>query len=212
MPARWTGPLVIALIFCGVALILIVNLDLGGRRPAGEGANPSKSALSVEAQPTPRPAKPAGFREYPIGDEVLKNAMRIAAVWLPPVRMQDDVGQPANDMIHLEADIHAAEGNPNGFPRDEFVPYLPIAYTITRLDKPTGDKLEGVLMPMVARDGWHYGANVIMPGPGHYRLAYHIEPPAAGRHADPATGVDPWWPPFVVSFDWNFEGVPSPGT
>lgn len=202
----------IALIFCGIALILVLNLDLSGGGVKGE--NTPAPATEVQTAPAPVPAKPAGFREYPIGDEVVKNAMRIAAVWLPPVQMQGDAEMlaPMANMIHLEADIHAAEGNPNGFPRDEFVPYLAITYTITPLDKKTNsESLRGPLLPMVARDGWHYGASLLMPGPGRYRLDYHIEPPSAGRHADAATGVAPWWAPFDVSFDWDFQGVPSSG-
>ena len=63
-------------------------------------------------------------------------------------------------------------------------------------------------MPMVARDGLHYGATIEMPGDGHYKLTYAIKPPSAGglgRHVDPATGVEPWWKPFEVSFDWDFN-------
>ena len=214
MRARWSGPLVISLIFCGVALILILNLDLGGMGSKVETTSSAPSDLN----PAPTRAKPAGFREYPIGDDVVKNAMRIAAVWLPPVPMEGGSEMPgaSADMVHLEADIHAAEGNPNGFPRDEFVPYLTISYTLTPLDRktggPAGEVLRGSLSPMVARDGWHYGASLLMPGPGRYRLDYHLEPPSAGRHADAATGVAPWWAPFDVSFDWVFEGVPRSGT
>lgn len=198
----------IALIFGGVALVLFVNLDLSGGAPRDE----TKAPPATSSAPTPRPAKPAGFREYPIGDDVEKNAMRIAAVWLPPVQMQGDEEGSASmaDMVHLEADIHAAEGNPNGFPRDEFVPYLGISYTITPLDGKSNETLKGTLAPMVARDGWHYGASLLMPGPGRYRLTYHFDPPSAGRHADAATGVAPWWAPFEVSFDWDYAGPSEP--
>ena len=64
-------------------------------------------------------------------------------------------------------------------------------------------------MPMVARDGLHYGATIEMPKAGRYKLTYAIEPPSdggLGRHVDPATGVDPWWKPFEVSFDWDYPG------
>ena len=135
--------------------------------------------------------------------------MRIAAVWLPPVQMEGMAGPASSDMIHLEADIHATEGNQNGFAKDEFVPYLTVHYTIV----PEGEAaksvepIRGDLMPMVARDGWHYGASIAMPKAGRYKLTYTIEPPsAAGRHSDPATGVDPWWKPFEVSFDWDYRG------
>ena len=69
----------------------------------------------------------------------------------------------------------------------------------------------GTMMPMVARDGLHYGASIAMPRAGHYTLTYRIDPPSAGglgRHADPATGVAPWWEPFEVSFDWDYPGPP----
>jgi len=62
---------------------------------------------------------------------------------------------------------------------------------------------------MTARDGWHYGASIEMPRAGRYKLTYAIEPPAAGRHSDPITGVDPWWKPFEVSFDWDYPGPPT---
>src|SRR5262249_135200 len=132
-------------------------------------------------------------------------------VWLPPVAME---GMPAmaaaGDVIHLEADIHATEGNPNGFAKDEFVPYLKVHYTIT----PRGGRTslqKGDLMPMIARDALHYGRSLTRPTPGAYRLRYAIEPPSAGglgRHSDPITGVAPWWEPFEVSFEWDYPGPP----
>ena len=51
------------------------------------------------------------------------------------------------------------------------------------------------------------------PTAGRYKLTYRIKPPSAGglgRHADRATGVDPWWEPFEVSFDWDYPGPPAP--
>jgi uncharacterized protein involved in high-affinity Fe2+ transport len=210
---RWAGPLVTIVILGGVAAIVGFNLNL---TPAQPGGSPSKESPAPEPTSTSAPApglKPAGFRfrEYPIGDEVLKNHMRIAAVWLPPVAME---GMPAlsagGDVIHLEADIHATEGNPNGFAKDEFVPYLKIHYTITSSGDGTPLQ-QGELMPMIARDGLHYGASLTMSKAGTYRLSYAIEPPSAGglgRHSDPVTGVSPWWEPFEVSFDWDYPGPP----
>ena len=83
MSRQWAGPLVTILIGGGVALILVWNLNLGPPRPLStegqHGAAPSTPAAAL---------KPAGFREYPIGDEVQENHMRIAAVWLPPMAAQ----------------------------------------------------------------------------------------------------------------------------
>ncbi len=206
---RWAGPLITILIGGGVALLLALNLNLSTPRksvtdgPQGTTAPPAPSTA----------AKPAGFREYPIGDgdPVEKNQMRIAAVWLPPIAMEGMPMLPAGgDVIHLEADIHATEGNANGFAKDEFIPYLKIRYAITTAD---GGAVihQGDLMPMIARDGLHYGASLAMPKVGAYRLTLSIEPPSAGglgRHSDPITGVAPWWEPFEVAFDWDYPGTP----
>ena len=70
--------------------------------------------------------------------------------------------------------------------------------------------MTGELLPMVAWDGLHYGANIAMPKAGAYKLVYDIEPPSAnglGRHSDPATGVAPWWTPFQATFDWQVDPV-----
>lgn len=218
MNQRWIGPVMVLLILGGVVSVLLLNLNLKGT----PSRSPDSSLRAVDAddlppaQPVPSEAstsrKPAGFREYPIGDEVERNQMRIAAVWLPPVQMEGMNGTGPSDMIHIEADIHATEGNRNGCPKDEFVPYLTVRYAIIPQGE-TAKSLEPIrekMMPMVARDGWHYGASVPMPRAGHFKLIYTIEPPTgAGRHSDAATGVDPWWKPFEVTFDWDYPGPPS---
>ncbi len=216
MSKQWARPLITVMIVVGVALIVILNLDL---RPS-PSTPPSQEPPTADANsppsppPTARVAMPAGFREYPIGDEMVKNAMQVAAVWLPSVRMEgmESLSDPA--LIHLEADVRATEGNPNGFAKDEFVPYLKIAFTIS----PAGGGPpvhQGQLIPMVARDGLHYGVNIAMPQAGSYRLSYQVAPPSAGglgRHSDPATGVAPWWPPFEATFDWDYPGPPDTGS
>jgi periplasmic iron binding protein len=222
---RWAGALITALIFGGVLLILFLNVDLGdARRPLKDGSSPpgdspriSTPAISgtTPAAPPPSPvtrAKPSNFREYPIGEEIEKSGIRVAAVWLPPVQMNGQA-PGASDLIHLEADVKATENNPNGFALGEFVPYLEIEYTIAPAGGGTPIQ-SGKLMPMIAVDGLHYGASVAMPKSGRYRLTYAIKPPSAGglgRHSDPATGVAPWWPPFEATFDWDYPGPPEAG-
>jgi len=138
--------------------------------------------------------------------------MRIGAVWLPPIQMNGMFEPSPSSLIHIEADIHATEGNRNGFPKDEFVPYLTVRYTIVPVEELSKSSsavaINGTMMPMMARDGWHYGASIEMPRAGHYKVTYAVQPPAAGRHSDPITGVDPWWKPFEVSFDWDYPGPP----
>jgi len=217
--------IVVLLIFGGVLLILGLNLNFsrGPRAGSDSPRSASEKGNAQDSEGTPRTAQPdqstpradsgrrtASFREYPIGEEVEKNQMRIAAVWLPSVQMDGMIGPSSSSLIHLEADVHATEGNRNGFPKDEFVPYLKVRYAIVPVDEQSKASsrgpIKGAMMPMTARDGWHYGASIEMPPPGRYKLTYAIEPPAAGRHSDPITGVDPWWKPFQVSFDWDYSG------
>jgi uncharacterized protein involved in high-affinity Fe2+ transport len=150
------------------------------------------------------------FEEYPAGEPVKINEMEIAAVYLQPIDMEPrGMGlSAAQSDIHLEADIHAIEGNKNGFGAGEWMAYLTINYTLENKD--TGEKQEGTFMPMVASDGPHYGQNIKMMGVGNYKVTYHIEPPAAGgmhRHTDAETGVGRWWKPFDVSFDFKYAGL-----
>jgi periplasmic iron binding protein len=223
MYQRWIGPIMVLLILGGVASVLVLNLNLKGTQPRAADSReraPDADSPQPAQAPTAAPStrRPAGFREYPIGDDVERNQMRIAAVWLPPVQMEGMSGPASSDLIHIEADIHATEGNKNGCPKDEFIPYLTVHYSIVPESgaAKSVEPIRGKLMPMVARDGWHYGASVPMPKAGRYKLTYTIEPPsaaeppcAAGRHSDAVTGVDPWWNPFEVSFDWDYPGPPS---
>lgn len=216
MLRRWGGPIIAFLIVAGVAGVLIMNLE---PRRANKPDSPSQRANPPDglgaggnaANKAAGKGLPAGFREYPIGEEVERNGLRIAAVWMPSVEVEDQKIVSGSDVIHLEADVHATEGNPNGFALGEFVPYLKISYTIE--PAAGGAAISGGdLLPMVARDGLHYGASLSMPKAGHYRLTYHVDPPSAGglgRHVDRVTGVARWWPPFVAVYDWDYPG-PQP--
>lgn len=147
------------------------------------------------------------FKEYPAGEEKVLNHMKIAAVYLVPIDMEprgNDLPASQAD-IHMEGDIHATKGNPNGFGAGEWIPFLTVGYRLENLD--TGKTATGTFMPMVAKDGPHYGANLKMMGPGNYRITYTIEPPSKqgfGRHTDKATGVGKWFEVFSVDFDFKY--------
>ncbi|MDP6167012.1 MAG: iron transporter, partial [Gammaproteobacteria bacterium] len=73
--------------------------------------------------------------EFPIGDPVEINGMEVAAVYLQPTKMVPMLpGMMAPTDIHLEADIHALQGNNNGFGEGEWMPYLQVSYLITKQD------------------------------------------------------------------------------
>jgi uncharacterized protein involved in high-affinity Fe2+ transport len=150
------------------------------------------------------------IKEYPI-DAVGKNinGMNIAAVYLLPIDMEPRGSDlPASQAdIHLEADIHAIPGNKNGFGAGEWIPHLTVSYDLVNLD--TGATKKGTFMPMVAKDGPHYGANVKMMGAGNYKVAFHVDNPSKqgfGRHTDTASGVGKWFQAFSV--DYKFKFVP----
>jgi uncharacterized protein involved in high-affinity Fe2+ transport len=185
------GPIVAGVTFLGVALIFWLNFE------------PAKPKVG-RPSPTAQPGGPGPGKEHPIGDDVVKNHLQIAAVWLDSVSMAG-MPEPTSDVIHLEADVKSTAENPNGYAKDEFVAYLKVKYEI--VDAASGKLVQSDdLSPMIASDGQHYGANIVKPAPGSYRLIYKIEPPSAGglgRHID----VAPWWEPFEVSFDWTVEPV-----
>ena len=110
--------------------------------------------------------------EYPAGDPVLINGLEVGAVYLQPIEMEPaGMMKPAAETdIHLEADIHAAKDNANGFAEGDWIPDLAITYT---LEKDDGSfKSTGGFMPMVASDGPHYGDNVKLGGEGKYKLTF----------------------------------------
>ena len=171
----------------------------------------------------------AEFREYPIGDAVEKKGLKIAAVYFPAVAMdhstlggahakhgvtgtevaKEKFVQIGKELVHLEADIHALVGNTNGFGAGEWIPYLPIKFKLSQLDDKGAPKAvsEGELMPMVAKDGPHYGTTLRMTGVSKYRLEYEIGAPALARHSDPLTGVAEYWTTFTVTFDFDYRGI-----
>lgn len=149
------------------------------------------------------------IKEYPIALAQELNQMKLQPVYLLPIDMEPrgtDLPASQSD-IHLELDIHAARGNRNGFGGGEWIPYLTIGYTLQNLDN--GESKSGKLMPMVAKDGPHYGSNVKMMGAGNYKVAFTVDPPSKqgfGRHTDVATGVGKWFQPFSV--EYTFKWVP----
>jgi len=158
------------------------------------------------------PAARAG--EHPAGVPEELNGVQVMAVYLQPVVMEPEMAgqEAAATDIHLEADIHALAKNINGFPMDAWIPYLAVTY---KLGKKGSDwHAEGKLLPMVANDGPHYGANVKLDGPGAYTLVFAIAPPSAHgfmRHTDKETGVAPWWEPFEYKGEFNFIGTGKKG-
>lgn len=159
----------------------------------------------------------ASALEYPIGMPAVQHGFEVAAVYLQPIDMEPPgmMRAAADSDIHLETDIHATDGNPNGFAEGDWMPYLVIEYVLAK----DGDDnpVAGHMMPMVAADGPHYGDNVKLAGPGNYRLTLKIAPPDAhgahsfGRHVDRETGVAPWFAPFELTYEFPFAGIGKKG-
>jgi uncharacterized protein involved in high-affinity Fe2+ transport len=159
---------------------------------------------------------PSAALEFPVGQPVVKSGMEIAAVYLQPIEMEPaGMMAPASVTdIHLEADIHATAENGNGFAEGDWLPNLSIEYTLAK----EGDDavIRGVMMPMVASDGPHYGDNVKLLGPGRYSLQLTVSFGANGhqmfgRHVDKETGVAAWPAPIVATYDFVFSGTEKKG-
>lgn len=154
--------------------------------------------------------------ESPIGKHQIVNGMEIGAVYLQPIKMEPEgmMGKAEATDIHLEADIHAAKGNKNGFAVGDWMPYLLVKY---ELQKVGGKKISGDMMAMVASDGPHYGDNVKLDGPGKYKLKLIVLPPSQnphahfGRHVDKETGVGPWFKPFDLNYEFAYAGTGKKG-
>lgn len=159
----------------------------------------------------------AGAVEYPIGKPQQHFGMEIAAVYLQPVAMEPEgmMRKAEESDIHIEADIKALQGNPNGLEEGAWVPYLVVKYEITKTG--STQKVAGEFMPMVANDGPHYGDNIKLFGPGKYHVKYTILPPTQnqhahfGRHVDRLTGVKPWFKAFDVENDFTYTGIGKKG-
>ena len=156
--------------------------------------------------------------EYPMGRPQNVAGMEIGGVYLQPIDMEPEGRKAADADVHMEADIHALANNPNGYPEGAWVASLQVHYEITKL--PSGEKITGDFMSMVASDGPHYGDNVKLAGPGRYKVKYTIYPPNArenpmgqhfGRHIDRATGVRPWFKPFDVEWEFTYAGIGKRG-
>ncbi|MDF2608006.1 MAG: tpd [Bacillales bacterium] len=190
--------------------LLVTSLVGCGDKEATE----KKEDTKTEDKVAPGSADDAGFREYPIGDEVdVKDAgLKVAAVYLKPVVMEpaQKAGLTMDQSdIHLEADISALENNPLGFGVGEFVPYLTVKYKLVHEE--SGKIQEGSFMPMNAGDGSHYGANVKMMGAGTYKLTFTIDSPEKQDfliHTDKDTGVHGTFWKQPVELTWDFPFVP----
>lgn len=155
--------------------------------------------------------------EYPVGKPQQYFGMEITAVYLQPITMEPEgVMRKAEESdIHLEADIKALKGNPNGFEEGSWIPYLGVKFEVTKIG--SSQKVVGEFVPMAANDGPHYGDNIKLFGPGKYRVKYTILPPTEdksvrfGRHVDRLTGVKPWFKPFNVENDFSYVGIGKKG-
>lgn len=157
-------------------------------------------------------AQSAWAGDHPIGQPVEVNGMTVASAYIQAVEMDpmDDICGPAQADVHLTAQIHAAAGNQDGLSAGQWVPGLLVTYELTR--RGSDFSSTGILPPMIAQGGPHYGRNMKLDGPGRYHLTLQVAPPASGnapRMEGGAAMAKGWWRPFRQ--DWDFVFVGSPG-
>lgn len=185
----------------GVSAGLLSLLVLHFPRWLADGETRPAQPFVVNPSAAPKPPQAfdaAPAREHAIGMDVERNALRIGAAWYL-------AGTPGSQP-RLTAHIHAATGNPHGFARGEWVPYLNVLFTLKQSD---GTKpVTGRLRPTATPGGPRYEAALGMLSPGEYKLTLRISPPdpsALDRPEDPGATIAPWWEPFEVGFPWNYR-------
>lgn len=151
--------------------------------------------------------------EHSLGKPLVENGLIIHPVYLQSVEMAPSM-PGANDQAdaHVELDIHADRRNKQGFSPGAWVPALTVSYEIKK--QGSDWSTFGTLMPMVANDGPHYGANVRFDGPGKYTARFKILPPPYQgflRHTTKDTGVPAWWAPFTHRWTFTYTGVGKKG-
>ncbi|WP_133010751.1 iron transporter [Marinomonas flavescens] len=147
------------------------------------------------------------------GPDVGINGMKVGASYIQGIMMSPKmVGAQTHADIHLETDVHALPGNPQGFPATSWMPGLKIHFALLKAGSDW--HYEADYLPMVAQGGTHYGRNITLDGPGHYLLTNYYEPPSKNalfliKNAGP--GVFPWWKPFIRHYQFDFFGTGKNG-
>lgn len=167
-------------------------------------------------------ATPAFAKEHPMGPAQEINGMEIASVYLQPIVMDKPMGLPAEKSdVHIELDMHATKDNKNALAEGWWIPYLAITYDLEKINNRTKKVIarqSGELMPMIASDGPHYGANVKLMGPGYYRITYHVKSPSDqpdshfARHIDKETAAPEWFKPFDLQWQFPWAGPGEKGS
>ena len=147
------------------------------------------------------------------GPDVGINGMKVGASYIQGVMMSPKMkGMDMHADIHMETDVHALPGNPQGFPETAWIPGLKIHYVIKKVGSDWHK--QGYYLAMVAQGGPHYGINLKLDGPGQYTVVNHYQPPSENgyfQHAQAGPGVYPWWKPFTRHYSFGFFGAGKHG-
>jgi uncharacterized protein involved in high-affinity Fe2+ transport len=162
----------------------------------------------------------ASAKEIPMGEAQEKEGLRVAAVYLQPIEIDEPslMRDPKDSDLHVEADITAAKGNLWGIEEGTWFPGVLVHYKFTRIDD--GQSVEGDLTPDLATDGFAYCNNIKLPGKGgagKYKLTLSLKSPGENkgwriaRHVDKENGVPEWFKPFSLDYEFTFAGTGKKG-
>lgn len=224
------------LLVAAVALSVSLTACSSQEKKAPEQKPTAETTKPAEKAPEKAPEKKApekeasnaapgdsGFNEIEIGSDIV-GPFEVGTVYFQAVDMIPEGKQPsaAESDMHLEADIHLKEEAAKAFgfgSGEEIWPsYLTVTYRVMDAE---GKKeiTSGVMMPMNADDGAHYGINVkkgVIPV-GKYKLVIEIQASQDYLlHVDEETGVPAakegkdkaaeYYKKQTVTFDWNYDG------
>ena len=152
------------------------EIPIYGLEQRGKSHSWSRSAFWLPFR-TLAASPAAEAREYFVGGPVHEHDMEIVANYLVGIEMAPmppdmPTGQ---DVIHLEADVHATADNVYGYPDGAWCLIFRSIVSAREAGISTW-KANGKLRTMTAKDGPHYADNVKMSGPGTYRVTYRFRP------------------------------------
>ncbi|MDO5730146.1 iron transporter [Corynebacterium sphenisci] len=186
--------------------------DAGSGDDAGDagGDGAAEDAVAVNARPDE-----CGLQEQE-GPTASFGLFDAAVMYFQPGQMAENPNSEmkmldyADSQMHIELDLKANAYATNwGYSVDETPANLTILYRLADAEGKEIDK--GMMMPMNAIDGSHYGTNLAkdtVTEPGDYKLKITILPPKNyDIHSDYITGVpaDEWFGPLSAEMDWTIE-------
>jgi uncharacterized protein involved in high-affinity Fe2+ transport len=160
--------------------------------PTSSAGAAAAAAAAAAGGVNPVPTQVLGVADWQ-GMKITAEAMTAVPFLIYNGTAMQEVKPPKNVSFHLMVLLNDAQTG-------VVIPYASVWATITDGAKTPFDES---LWPMISRYmGPHYGNNVVLPGPGTYRLSLLISPPVSARHVE---YQDVWLTSHRVTFTFQWK-------